>query len=91
MSKKARARAARFDGWFADTASPTEMNTTPEQFAGMLDGYDFADVAVMGYSTTGDGALRGEYEAAGATWWIEQIHDRRGSADEMRARITAGP
>ena len=91
MSKKARARAARFDGWFADTASPSEMSTTAEQFAGMLDGYEFGDVAVMGYSTPDDDALRAEYEAAGATWWIEQIHDQRGSADEMRARVAAGP
>jgi alkanesulfonate monooxygenase SsuD/methylene tetrahydromethanopterin reductase-like flavin-dependent oxidoreductase (luciferase family) len=91
MSKKARARAARFDGWFADTASATEMNTTPEQFARMLDGYDFGEVAVMGYSNAGGDPLHREYEDAGATWWIEQIHDRRGSADEMRARITAGP
>jgi alkanesulfonate monooxygenase SsuD/methylene tetrahydromethanopterin reductase-like flavin-dependent oxidoreductase (luciferase family) len=91
MSKKARARAARFDGWFADTASPTEMNTTPEQFARMLDGYDFGDVAVMGYSKAGDDALRGEYAGAGATWWIEQIHERRASADENRARVAAGP
>ena len=91
MSKRARARAARFDGWFADTASPTEMNTTPEQFAKMLEGYEFGDVAVMGYSSAGDAALRGEYEDAGANWWIEQIHDRRGGADEMRARVAAGP
>jgi alkanesulfonate monooxygenase SsuD/methylene tetrahydromethanopterin reductase-like flavin-dependent oxidoreductase (luciferase family) len=91
MSKKARARAARFDGWFADTASPTEMNTTPEQFARMLDGYELGDVAVMGYSDAGDDAPRGGYADAGATWWIEQIHDRRGSADEMRARVAAGP
>jgi alkanesulfonate monooxygenase SsuD/methylene tetrahydromethanopterin reductase-like flavin-dependent oxidoreductase (luciferase family) len=91
MSTKARARAARFDGWFADTASPTEMNTTPEQFAQMLDGYTFGDVAVMGYSNAGDDELRRAYEDAGATWWIEQIFDRRADADEMRARVAAGP
>jgi alkanesulfonate monooxygenase SsuD/methylene tetrahydromethanopterin reductase-like flavin-dependent oxidoreductase (luciferase family) len=91
MSTKARARAQRFDGWFADTASATEMTTTPEQFATMLDGYTFGDIAVMGYSDAGDVALRGEYEAAGATWWIEQIFDRRAGADEMRARVAAGP
>ena len=39
MSAKARARAARFDGWFADTASPSEMTTTPGEFAAMLEGY----------------------------------------------------
>lgn len=90
ISRKARARAARFDGWFADTASPTEMSTTPDEFARMLEGYTFGDVAVMGYSNAGD-SLHREYDDAGATWWIEQIHDRRGDADEMRARVAAGP
>ena len=63
MSKKARARAARFDGWFADTASPTEMNTTPDEFARTLEGYELGDVAVMGYSNADD-ALHREYEDA---------------------------
>ena len=61
ISRKARARAARFDGWFADTASPTEMSTTPDEFARMLEGYTFGDVAVMGYSNAGD-SLHREYE-----------------------------
>jgi alkanesulfonate monooxygenase SsuD/methylene tetrahydromethanopterin reductase-like flavin-dependent oxidoreductase (luciferase family) len=90
MSKKARARAARFDGWFADTASPTEMTTTPDELMRMLEGYELGDVAVMGNSNAAD-ALHREYEDAGATWWIEQILDRRGDAEEMRARVAAGP
>ncbi len=91
MSRKARARAARFDGWFADTATPEEMNTTADEFRAMLDGYEFGDVAVMGYSDAGDQGLRGAYADAGATWWVEQIHDRRGDAQEMLARVEAGP
>jgi alkanesulfonate monooxygenase SsuD/methylene tetrahydromethanopterin reductase-like flavin-dependent oxidoreductase (luciferase family) len=91
MSKRARARAARFDGWFADTASPREMNTTPEELASMLDGYAFGDVAVMGYSEAGQRELHQAYERAGATWWIEQIHDQRGGVDAMVARVVAGP
>jgi alkanesulfonate monooxygenase SsuD/methylene tetrahydromethanopterin reductase-like flavin-dependent oxidoreductase (luciferase family) len=90
-SRKARARAQRFDGWFADTATPHEMNTTPEQLAAMLEGYDFGDVAVMGYSDAGDGDVREPYERAGATWWFEQVFDLRGDADAMLARVGAGP
>jgi alkanesulfonate monooxygenase SsuD/methylene tetrahydromethanopterin reductase-like flavin-dependent oxidoreductase (luciferase family) len=91
MSKRARARAQRFDGWFADTATPSEMNRTPDELAAMLEGYEFGDVAVMGYSEPRDGELRGAYEAAGATWWVEQIHDGRGDAAAMLARAAAGP
>ena len=57
ISTKARARAGRFDGWFADTASPSAMTTTPGDLAGLLEGYSFGDVAVMGYSEPGNGEL----------------------------------
>lgn len=91
MSTRARARAARYDGWFADTATKSEMNTSPDEFAAMLDGYELGDVAVMGYSEPGDGDLHGAYESAGATWWIEQIFDYRGDFDAMLRRVEAGP
>jgi alkanesulfonate monooxygenase SsuD/methylene tetrahydromethanopterin reductase-like flavin-dependent oxidoreductase (luciferase family) len=91
MSRSARERAQRFDGWFADTAGPKEMNTTPEELAAMLEGYTFGDVAVLGYSASGERALHEAYEAAGATWWIEQVHDGRGGLDELLARVAAGP
>jgi alkanesulfonate monooxygenase SsuD/methylene tetrahydromethanopterin reductase-like flavin-dependent oxidoreductase (luciferase family) len=90
-SRNARQRAARFDGWFADTATPKEMTTTPEALAAMLSGYSFGDVAVLGYSKPGQRELHEAYEAAGATWWIEQIHDGRGSVEDVLARIVAGP
>jgi hypothetical protein len=48
-------------------------------------------VAVDGYSEPGDPALPHAYEAAGATWWLEIIHDMRGWPDEMVERINAGP
>jgi hypothetical protein len=31
------------------------------------------------------------YQVAGATWWLESIHGKRGSLDEMMARVEAGP
>jgi hypothetical protein len=46
---------------------------------------------VMGYSEPGQRDLRGAYEQAGATWWIEQVHDSRGDADAILARVAAGP
>ena len=91
MSAKARARAERFDGWFADTASPSAMTTTPRELATMLDGYSFDDVAVMGYSEPGQRKLHEAYAEVGATWWIEQVHDGRGDLDTVLARVEAGP
>lgn len=90
-SRKARARAQRFDGWFADTASPSGMTTTPDELAALLEGYSFGDTAVLGYSRPGQHELHRAYEEAGATWWIEQVHDGRGTPDELLARIDAGP
>jgi alkanesulfonate monooxygenase SsuD/methylene tetrahydromethanopterin reductase-like flavin-dependent oxidoreductase (luciferase family) len=91
MSKRARARAERFDGWFADTADKDRIIKTPDEFAAMLVGFELGDVAFMGYSEPGDAELRGQYERAGATWWIEQVHDWRGDAEAMLARVAAGP
>ena len=91
MSKRARARAVRFDGWFADTADKREITKTPEEFAALLDGYSFGDVAFMGYSDPGDRALHDAYADAGATWWVEQVHGGRGDAEAILARVRAGP
>ena len=91
MSRRARERASRFDGWFADTASPSEMTTSPDELAAMLEGFEFRDVAVMGYSEAGQQDVHEAYARAGATWWIEQVHDMRGDADAILARVAAGP
>lgn len=91
LSRRARARAARFDGWFADTADRQQILKSPEEFAAMLDGYSFGDVAFMGYSQPGDSALHEAYADAGATWWIEQLHDGRGNRESMLARVRSGP
>jgi alkanesulfonate monooxygenase SsuD/methylene tetrahydromethanopterin reductase-like flavin-dependent oxidoreductase (luciferase family) len=91
LSKRARARAARFDGWFADTADRKQIIKTPEEFRAMLEGYDLGDVAFMGYSEPGDRALHDEYADAGATWWVEQLHDGRGDRDAILRRVRSGP
>lgn len=84
-------RAAKWDGWLADSADPTGMTLSPEDVArsieaiGRGDGYE---VAVLGERDRGDPAA---YERAGATWWLENLHDRRGNRDELLALVTAGP
>jgi len=84
-------RAARWDGWLADSADPTGMRLSPDDVARSIEriarGGDF-DVAVLGQSDRGDPA---EYERAGATWWLENIHDMRGSLDEVLRLVHAAP
>jgi probable F420-dependent oxidoreductase len=84
-------RAARWDGWVADSADPTGMTLDPDDVARMIETIgrgDGFDVAVLGESTRGDPAA---YERAGATWWLENIHDRRGTVADLRRLIQAGP
>lgn len=89
-------RAARFDGWIADTADPERMTLSPDEVAERLArirehrGGDRAfEVAVHGFADRGAGP--DAYGRAGATWWLEDVHDRRGNADEMLALVAAGP
>jgi alkanesulfonate monooxygenase SsuD/methylene tetrahydromethanopterin reductase-like flavin-dependent oxidoreductase (luciferase family) len=84
-------RAARFDGWLADSADPTGMTLSPDDVArsietiGRTEGYD---VAVLGERERGDPRA---YAQAGATWWLENLHEARGSFEEMLALVSAGP
>jgi probable F420-dependent oxidoreductase len=84
-------RAARWDGWLADSADPTGMTLSPEDVARSIErigrGGDF-DVAVLGQSDRADPEA---YERVGATWWLENVHDKRGSVDDVLALVTAGP
>jgi probable F420-dependent oxidoreductase len=83
-------RAARWDGWCADSADPTGMTLSPDDVARSierLDRSDDFDVAVLGQKDVGDPST---YETAGATWWLENIHDRRGTISEMIKLVEAG-
>jgi alkanesulfonate monooxygenase SsuD/methylene tetrahydromethanopterin reductase-like flavin-dependent oxidoreductase (luciferase family) len=88
-------RAARWDGWIPDTAYPPGQGATPEDVAAGTDsirstretGAPF-DVAVLGEASESDLVA---YEQAGATWWLENVHDRRGSPDEVLTLVGAGP
>jgi alkanesulfonate monooxygenase SsuD/methylene tetrahydromethanopterin reductase-like flavin-dependent oxidoreductase (luciferase family) len=80
-------RAARWDGWAADSADPTGMTLSPEDVARSVDAIRAErrtdapfDVAVLGY---GDRCDPAEYAAAGTTWWVENVHDLRGSPEQM--------
>jgi hypothetical protein len=33
----------------------------------------------------------GAYAQAGATWWLENLHDKRGGVDEILALVQQGP
>ncbi len=84
-------RAARWDGWLADSADPTGMTLSPDDIARSIAtigrSRDY-DVAVLGESGRGDPVA---YAESGATWWLENLHDRRGSAEEVLRLVSAGP
>lgn len=84
-------RAAQWDGWCADASDPKGMTLSPSQLRAGIEtiGRDDAfDVAVLAQSDHADAR---EYEQAGVTWWLENVNDRRGSLDQMRALVQRGP
>ena len=88
-------RAARFDGWAANASYHDHMTLEPDDVAaragtiaelrGGLEGFD---VVVHGLSDLADPA---GYAKAGATWWLENLNDRRGAFDDLLARVAQGP
>jgi alkanesulfonate monooxygenase SsuD/methylene tetrahydromethanopterin reductase-like flavin-dependent oxidoreductase (luciferase family) len=85
-------RASRWDGWVADSVAPTGKALTPDDvvhsIAAIGRGDDGFDVAVLGESDQSDPA---SYAGAGATWWLENVHDRRGTLKEMTGLVRSGP
>ncbi|HYY03785.1 MAG TPA: TIGR03619 family F420-dependent LLM class oxidoreductase [Gaiellaceae bacterium] len=85
-------RASRWDGWIADSAAPRGTTLTPDDVAqsiatiGRRD--DSFDVAVLAESDRGDPAA---FARTGATWWLENLHDRRGDRSSMLSVVRAGP
>jgi alkanesulfonate monooxygenase SsuD/methylene tetrahydromethanopterin reductase-like flavin-dependent oxidoreductase (luciferase family) len=87
-SADALSRAARYDGWLADSAGyQLEMKLTPDEVAERAQRLT-GDVAVDGYSNIASPA---DYAAAGATWWLESLHDVRAPFEEQLAIVRAGP
>jgi probable F420-dependent oxidoreductase len=88
-------RAARWDGWIPDTNYPPERGASPQDVADGVERIRNArdsdarfDVAVLG---EGGAITPAAYEQAGATWWLENVHDRRGSLEEVLQLVGAGP
>jgi alkanesulfonate monooxygenase SsuD/methylene tetrahydromethanopterin reductase-like flavin-dependent oxidoreductase (luciferase family) len=84
-------RAAHWDGWLADGADPKGVRLSPDDVArsiATIDRSDSYDVAVLAESDRMDA---GAYARAGATWWLENLHDKRGSTAEMLALVQHGP
>lgn len=98
-SAGARRRAARWDGWVigCDDEKGT-MVVAPDSIAAEADavselraGARPFDIAVLGASAGPGDSVPDAYAEAGATWWLENIHERRGSRPGMLERIKAGP
>jgi alkanesulfonate monooxygenase SsuD/methylene tetrahydromethanopterin reductase-like flavin-dependent oxidoreductase (luciferase family) len=87
-------RAARWDGWIPNTVDPSGKTMEPAELAAKADrlprraGFD---VAATGYTADPQSERPRTYADAGATWWLENFHDRRGGLDDTLARIAAGP
>ncbi len=96
-------RAARWDGAFPVSADPApEAGLTPDDLravgaavaAARSDGRPFDLVHVgttSGQDPQRDAAAVQAYADAGVTWWLEALHERRGSREAMLARIRSGP
>lgn len=88
-------RAARWDGWIADSSGLGGRVVPPEDLERSIETIRAArtsdrpfDVAVLAQADQGD---PGAYEAAGATWWLESLHDLRGPPAALQALAAAGP
>jgi probable F420-dependent oxidoreductase len=98
-SRAALRRAARWDGWIIGGDDEQGRMVLPPQRLAADIGYlrrhrvDAGDheVALIGASAPGDGAMIREYADAGATWWLEHIHGKRGSLADLMVRVAAGP
>jgi alkanesulfonate monooxygenase SsuD/methylene tetrahydromethanopterin reductase-like flavin-dependent oxidoreductase (luciferase family) len=86
-SARLRRLAAAYDGWIPDSTTLDGMRLGPED----IEAAGVRDIAVMGYSQAGERDLHTAYEQAGATWWLESLHDMRAPFDELLARVAAGP
>lgn len=97
-------RAARWDGVVPEKVggqlpTPDDLRDllayVAEQRAALsIDATRPFDAVIGGVTQTADaeGAQTARaYAEAGATWWMERFHPARGSVDEARRRIAAGP
>jgi alkanesulfonate monooxygenase SsuD/methylene tetrahydromethanopterin reductase-like flavin-dependent oxidoreductase (luciferase family) len=103
---KALRRAARWDGWIAVGIGDLEsvsMSMTPEDVQSSLEVIHAEqrrlarppdepyDVALLGYSDPAIETTPADYETAGVTWWLEELHLGREPFPALLARVEAGP
>lgn len=103
MKPAAMRRAARLDGWCLVGVDPgvEGMTLSPEDVAERLArvraeraslGLDGPfDVSILGRADQVDPGGLGAYAEAGVTWWLESLSPMRGSVEELRAIVAAGP
>ena len=98
-SKPALRRAARWDGWILGVHDEDGgIGTPPEKLAQQIEFIQQHrenpskpfDVVLIGNSEPGSNALIKEFEDAGATWWLESLHERRDTPDKLLERVQAG-
>ena len=91
-SAPALRRAARWEGWTPNSLEPHAVTMSAGELAEKVRtigrGDDF-EIAFNGYSEPRESVR--EYAEAGATWWLENLHDLRGEPEALLARIEAGP
>lgn len=79
-------------GTYADprAVGPDAMAVSPDELAAKARAVG-GEVACNGYWSARDSRLVAEYAEAGATWRLENFHDRRCGLEDVLARISAGP
>ena len=101
MRPGALRRAGRYDGWIAIGVADdgSGMNLTPDDLGRMVDDLQKErvdqdrpfDVALFGMSDPSDPGRVAAYAEAGATWWLESLSLLRGTIDQLKAIVDAGP
>lgn len=84
-SRAALNRAARYDGWLANSSDRERNLFSPDEIVEKMGDRTIDDVCYIGYS---DAADLDAYAEAGVTWWIENVW---GDPVDVLARIEAGP
>ena len=97
-SKPAIKRAARWNGWFADSCDGAQMTMDPQDFGEGVAGIESQrtsrkgfEYVLQGYTQPEDGLGGGPLWCGGRDMVDEAIHDIRGTREEMLARIRSGP
>ena len=97
-SRGALRRAARWDGWVigGDDESGEMVLPLDRAAANVADLRSRTenpafDLVLIGASAGPEDPVVRGYAEAGFTWWIEHIHERRGTFPQLLARVSAGP